>query len=392
MTGASSLPPARRAARSHIPELDGVRGLAIAGVMALHFVNNQVTPTNTLERAAVTLSNYGLWGVDLFFVLSGFLITGILADARGRDGYFSSFFIRRALRIFPLYYGVLLVMTVLVPPAVLGALDHELLDVRALWPWLWTYLTNVYLAPETTFSIPYVSHFWSLAIEEHFYLVWPFVIWSLSTSRAMQVSAGLGLLALSLRLYFGVTAPAQLYADVLTPCRVDALCAGAWFALAARQQGGLPRDLTLRIAGVAAALVVALSFWHIVSHAAEVAVLALRTTALAVFFGALIHAMTHHPGLEGLKAAMRAGWLRHLGRYSYGLYVFHGIVAYAMHRAAVPAWFAGLTGLHTLDALLMVTAGVSVSYALALASYHGFEQPFLTLKDRFTPSASPPAV
>ena len=369
-----------------------MRGLAIAGVMALHFINNQVTPTNTLERLAVTLSNYGLWGVDLFFVLSGFLITGILADARGRSGYFRTFFMRRALRIFPLYYGVLLVMTVLVPSALLAAVDPELLQVRALWPWLWTYLTNVYLAPETGFSIPYVSHFWSLAIEEHFYLVWPFLIWSLSTRRAMQVSVALGVLALSLRLYFGVTAPSQLYADVLTPCRVDALCAGAWFALAARHEGGPSRGWTLRIAVAAGALVIALSLWHIVSHDAEVLVLALRTTALAVLFGALILATTHHDGLGLLKSALRAGWLRHLGRYSYGLYVFHGIVAYAMHRIAAWDLFAGLTGVHTFDSLLMVTAGVSLSYALALASYHGFEQPFLALKDRFTVAAGPSRV
>ena len=393
----SALPASPAAAtpqrRGHVPELDGVRGLAIAMVMALHFVNNQVIPTNVIERAAVKVTNYGLWGVDLFFVLSGFLITGILVDARGRPRYFANFFARRSLRIFPLYYGVLLVMTVLVPPAALAALDPQLLDVRALWPWLWTYLTNVYLAPETTFAIPYVSHFWSLAIEEHFYLVWPFVIWGLSTRAAMRACLTLGLGALALRLYFAATAPDQLYADVLTPCRIDALCAGAWFALAARDGAGQARARTLQVAGAAGLTVVALSLWHIAFSHGEVLVLQARTTALAVFFGAIIYAAATHDGLTWLKRPLRLGWLVRLGRYSYGLYVFHGIVAYAMHRGGVPAYVAGLTPVHTLNSLLMVVGGVSVSYAIAVASYHGFEQPFLALKARFSsPSDAPSRV
>ena len=386
MTAAEARTPVTHRAlrRRHVPELDGVRGVAIAMVMALHFVNNQVIPTNLAERAAIKISNYGLWGVDLFFVLSGFLITGILADARGTPGYFVNFFARRSLRIFPLYFGVLLVFTVLVPPAVLGAIDPELLEARARWPWLWSYLTNVYLAPETTFSIPYLSHFWSLAIEEHFYLVWPFVIWGVATRPAMRLCVGLGVAALVLRIYFSVTAPAQLYASVLTPCRIDALCAGAWFALAARDGNGLDRTRTRQLAVTAGLLVAALSIWHFVLHQGASLVLPLRGTALAVFFGAIIYGAAHHDGLRMLNAVLRAAWLQHLGRYSYGLYVFHGIVAYGMHRYGVPVWFDGLTPVHTVNSLLMVGCGVGVSYAIAIASYHGFELPFLALKTRFS--------
>lgn len=369
--------------RPHVPELDGVRGLAIAMVMALHFVNNQVVPTNLLERAAIKVANYGLWGVDLFFVLSGFLITGILADAVGRPGYFVNFFARRSLRIFPLYFGVLLLFTVVVPPAALATIDPQLLEVRALWPWLWSYLTNVYLAPQTTFSIPYLSHFWSLAIEEHFYLVWPFLIWAVAIVPAMRACLALGAAALTLRIYFSVIAPDQLYADVLTPCRIDALCAGAWFALAARRGGGLPRRQTLHLAGVAGGAVAMLSIWYFATHSAAALVLPLRGTALAVFFGALIYSAAHHHGLNTMKALLRLGWLQHLGRYSYGLYVFHGIVAYAMGRYGVPEYFSTLTGVHTVNSVLMVASGVAVSYAVAIASYHGFELPFLSLKSRF---------
>ena len=381
--------PGARLARRHVLELDGIRGVAIALVMALHFVNNQVAPTNVLERAAVTLTNYGLWGVDLFFVLSGFLITGILVDAKGAPGYFANFFARRALRIFPLYFGVLLLLTVIVPRQALAALDPELLQLRDLWPWLWFYLTNVYLGPQTTFSIPYVSHFWSLAVEEHFYLVWPFLICYASTRTAMRACLVLGTVALALRIGFSAIAPTQLYAGVLTPCRIDALCAGAWFALAAREASPLAPRRALRIAWLAGAAVVMLSAWHVALRSGEAAVLPLRTTALAVFFGALIHGATYHAGLGWFKAALRQPWLQQLGRYSYGLYVFHGIIAYGMHRYGVPQYLGTLTPIHTLNSVLLVTFGVGLSYAAALVSYHGFELPFLSLKPRFDSASSP---
>jgi peptidoglycan/LPS O-acetylase OafA/YrhL/glycosyltransferase involved in cell wall biosynthesis len=373
--------------RTHVPELDGVRGIAIALVMALHFVNNAITPTNLIERAAVTITNYGLWGVDLFFVLSGFLITGILVDSKAKPGYFRNFFGRRALRIFPLYYSVLLVLTVLTPAAVLRGIDPQLLEIRRLWPWLWFYLTNFYLGPESSFSIPYVSHFWSLAVEEHFYLVWPFLIWRLPTRSAMRVCVVLGSLALVLRIAFALFAPNQLYGGVLTPTRLDALSAGAWFALAARTERRLTTSRGMTVAWLFGTAVVALSLWNFALHRGEAVVLPVRTTVLAVFFGAMIYSATYNDDLLRLRAGLRLGWLRNLGKYSYGLYVFHGMVAYGMHRYDMPQYFAGLTTVRPLAVGAQIASGVGASYAMALASYHLFELPFLSLKRRFT---SPP--
>src|SRR6186713_152936 len=137
-----------RAARgSHVPELDGIRGVAILMVLALHFVCSQIPAhQNKLELVLARLTGYGAWGVDLFFVLSGYLITGILWDMRGSNAYFRTFFVRRTLRIFPLYYATLLIFTVLIPDSFVRARMPEVLTIRELQPWLWTYLTNVWVA------------------------------------------------------------------------------------------------------------------------------------------------------------------------------------------------------------------------------------------------------
>ena len=158
---------------SHLPSLDGVRGLAILSVTIYRFGNETINAGNTTGLLAKIIEA-GESGVDLFFVLSGFLITGVLLDAKERSHFFLRFFLRRSLRIFPLYFASLAGLLILVPWW-LGDKQpfREAYENQAF---LWTYLTNIKMSYSNSWCFGYLDHFWSLAVEEHFYLIWPFAI------------------------------------------------------------------------------------------------------------------------------------------------------------------------------------------------------------------------
>ena len=367
----------------HIAELDGVRGVAILGVMLLHFVGS-INAQSSLERLSAKLSTYGVWGVDLFFVLSGFLITGILQDAKGAPHYFRNFYARRTLRIFPLYYAVLLVIA-LTPAALVAPAFARLGQTQHVQGYLWTYLTNFYVASSGGFSIPYVSHFWSLAVEEHFYLVWPFLVGSLSLVSSKRACVVLAAVALTLRIALSFSSTDEMRALVWTPCRLDALCTGAWFALALRAPGQKAQveRLARKLTPLLAVLVLALSTWHARVGYGDALVLPLRGSALAVLFGAFIASVTEEGKPSATKRALRSSWLRVLGKYSYGLYVFHGIVAYSSHEHHWEERWTTALGSHAAAVALVVVAGCGLSFAIAFTSFELFERPVLKLKRIF---------
>lgn len=168
----------------HIPILDGIRAYAVLMVCMLHFFQvdeaGLYEANHFLGMFMFKFSQFGLRGVELFFLLSGFLITGILLGSKKSPNYFTTFYARRFLRIFPLYYFVLAV-SFLVLPHVLP-IDAAGQDVIQKQSWLWTYTSNLsgFWGQgnwDASLNFPSFGHFWSLSVEEHFYIFWPLLIY-----------------------------------------------------------------------------------------------------------------------------------------------------------------------------------------------------------------------
>jgi peptidoglycan/LPS O-acetylase OafA/YrhL len=374
---------------AHLPALDGLRGLAIVMVLFVHFIGD-LAPRTPVERALVKLANYGVWGVDLFFVLSGFLITRILDAARTSPHYFRNFYVRRTLRIFPLYFGILLLLFGVLPFLPISYPDG-LSEAARHQGWLWTYTCNLYLAREGSWALPYVSHFWSLAVEEHFYLLWPWIVLALPRKALLGACAVGAAFALGLRCALSFAGAGDVALVVLTPCRIDALCIGAFLALAVRSVGIEPvarqaRRWLLPLA----ALVLLVSAWNAATEGLlRSLALPVRGTLVALFFGALLLATLVARPESAIGRFFHSRPMRFLGKYSYGLYVFHGMIAYALlEHGALPALVRAL-GSHLAAMIGQAALGAGVSLALAVASYELYEKQFLRLKDRFAPSGEP---
>jgi peptidoglycan/LPS O-acetylase OafA/YrhL len=383
----SPTPPAE----NRVPALDGLRGLAILLVMAHHFViYSGLEKTGAVDRLFRAVVYPGWSGVDLFFVLSGFLITGILLDAKGRRGYFRNFYMRRFLRIFPLYYGFLLVFFVVLP-ALFPRGEECILPFREQL-WYWSHLTNVEFAREGWPACLAVGHLWSLAVEEQFYLVWPAVV-LLTTPRALKMTC-IALVVVSLVTRILLALDGQtLAAYVLMPARFDALAIGGLLALVARGSAGL-RPLSRwawPVVGATGALLIVLAGFTRGLGEGDPLVVTAGFTLLAFLFGATLVLALTSGRYSRVTKTLTSRHLMAFGRYSYALYVVHQPVAlflrdHVVSVQSLPRFF----GLQLPAQFIFMLLAGSISFALAWLSWHLYEQHFLKLK-RFFPYRPEPA-
>jgi peptidoglycan/LPS O-acetylase OafA/YrhL len=357
---------ARPADLPRIPELDGVRGCAIALVLLWHYVAEQIhAPLQSgAGRVAQVLSL--CWsGVDLFFVLSGFLIAGILLDHRGAENYFRVFYIRRVCRIFPLYF---LLLGLFVVMGFVGVASDP--RFRVLFdgptPPLWSYalfVQNFFMGGLDSYGSGWLGVTWSLAVEEQFYLVLPLVIFLVPPR---WLPAGLLAAVLCAPILRAVTG--GLTSFVGMPWRMDSLLAGALLAWAIRRPGFVEmagrQRATVRVLLLMLLAGAALLTWK--KHAFGY----FNHTWLAALYALFILlALTVRDG--GLAAVLRWTPLRGLGRISYGVYMFHQPVSGLLHgwlRSAPPEMVDGRS-----TGITVLALGVTV--IVAAVTYYLLEQP-----------------
>ena len=374
----------RLSSRKLVP-LDGIRGLAIAAVI-VHHTCWRIPASNTLQLILNKVYFMGWAGVDLFFVLSGFLITGILLDTREAGNYFQSFYARRALRIFPLYFVFLLVAFTLFP-----------LVIAADWlpapgdGWLYfSYLTNWLALWKGPWRHSVMAHLWSLAVEEQFYFCWPFVVWAVKP-RVLLPALLVGELGVTAGRIFWVLGhgPSQTV-NIATVSRMDGLLLGAACAILIRHyrlpQRALPWLPRIAGAGLYAYVLITLRFTGEPDWLFEMA----GFTVLAVCFALLIlHAVLTEGAKSPLQSLLCWRPLTNVGKYAYGLYVYHVPLLYfgnmwidrfVPQSIRAQIWFG-----YASIALLFLA-----SYQVARLSFNYFERYFLNWKDRFAPTDSRP--
>ncbi|MES2474208.1 MAG: acyltransferase [Verrucomicrobiota bacterium] len=372
--------------RRHLPGLDGVRGLAILMVMLSHFI---VVGDNLGSGTALSrFLHSGYLGVDLFFVLSGFLITGILIDSKLSPNYFRVFYIRRSLRIFPLYYGLLAISWLTV--IFLTPQDRPVLTGHDSMAWYWLYASNIGMAVkgEWLASPTWVGlgHFWSLAVEEQFYLVWPLVV-RLVPVRSLKKLCAVLVLASPL-IFIGLTWwLGNRGAYVSTLGRLGVLAAGGWLAIVWREPGGWPRVKHLLLPCAAVFGIILLL------ERTVLPTLSFLEPTLALLVGASVVALAAAGKQGPLRSAFfESSMLRWLGTYSYGIYVYHHALKPVWMHFLWDGWITPRFGDGLLATLLYTAAATAASLGLAWLSWKCFEAPILSLKSRFGyQSAKPPA-
>ena len=375
-------PPAPPSSR-HLPALDGVRGIAILMVMLLHFTTVLVLPAGSAAAPLRYVFMSGGWGVDLFFALSGFLITGILLDAKGTEGYFRTFYARRVLRIFPLYY-LILALYFFGAWRVAGPAHHIPANQQL---WYWGFLGNFEPLPWESRTM--IGHLWSLGIEEQFYLVWPLTIFLCSRQRLLKVcliGAVVALVSRTLVLY--VTGDVGL-AYHWTPGRVDGLALGAVVAILLRDPRGLAglKRWTPWVASLASTVLTAAVLsrrpFDFAEHTTSFLMMTVGYSAIAMLCAATVAWVVAAGRTSRLSRAASVRPLIVFGRYSYAIYMLHPAllrVATKVGAAPSPAALAA----HPFAWLLVFPgAMMAVSLAAGVTSWHAFEKHFLRLKHHF---------
>jgi peptidoglycan/LPS O-acetylase OafA/YrhL len=361
------------AARNYHPALDILRGLAISIVVFYH------------NFANVSFFRFGWMGVDLFFVLSGFLITDILLKSRESKFYFRNFYVRRLLRIFPLYYLVLLVFFSL-SPILFSQKGPETTfsyynNNKA---WFWSYFQNWLLVHKGPPPVPFLSHFWSLAIEEQFYLFWPFMIFFVKRLEVIKkIIVGLILLAVVVRFSVWLMYPHEVekfYCSTFT--RMDSLLMGCLTAVHLKQGKNIS-SLAIKLisSGFIGLIICSLIVFGNLRQDNPLFP-TVGYTLTAAFFACLVYALLR-------KENQLVNWIKYLaslrfmGKISYGMYVYHIPIYLLLSTQLTKISEHYSLGFPLNNGWFISALSVVLTLIASTISFYGLEQPILRLKKHF---------
>lgn len=369
---------------AHIPELDGIRGVAIGLVVFYHYIALYVIPVRgSLFWYLLLPARLGWAGVDLFFVLSGFLIGGILLDARDSTNYFSVFYTRRFFRIVPIYSAFLILFFSLAHlNAASSSKFQSLTDGAFPWYAYALFLQNFWMAIANAGGPFATSITWSLAVEEQFYLTLPGLVRFLERKRLVQLLVEGLALALVLRVMLYCLWPRFIYSwFVLMPCRCDALAFGVLGAVALRnpdwktwlenKRTGM-LVLLLLLAG-AIPILTRMEYSPYGLGTASLGLTCIGAFSLVLLVYALLFADSR------LSRCLRWTWLRKLGTLAYAIYLFHQMI-FLVVRNLLGSYWPTLTT--TGFQLAVAFLAFSVTLLLCHLSWSYFEKPLVAIGHR----------
>lgn len=368
----------------HYPEIDGLRAIACLLVVWFHssIFADYANPIPSDAFGTVIyhiVSHIGQSGVDLFFVISGFLITGILVDSQNNRHPLRKFYIRRSLRIFPLYYAFLCILALLL---ILSG-QFDLSGLSQILPYF-LYVQNFMGASDPNVSM-YVIHFWSLAIEEQFYLFWPIVLYAFYKPKnlfsILLLCAVLIGLSWYLRVYF-CAQDACTFGYYASFSHMEGLLLGAGLAILDKHHKDWlikNRNMFAGAAMLCACLVIAILFSSADVHYVHKSLMQYGFVLSAFFYCVILAILITGNDKTLVRSFLNSPILARIGKVSYGLYVLHlplmSLVAFKLKL---------VSGYWSLHLLLFIGVG-ALSFVVSLLVFKFFEKPFLVLKDKYAP-------
>lgn len=342
----------------YIKQLDGIRAIAALMVMFFHFFKN-IEANSQFYSAIKKISIFGQTGVSLFFVLSGFLITRILLSTKEKKNYFKNFYLRRALRIFPLYYLFLIIYYFLIPS--ISNFQFVPFNQQIYY---WIYIQNFAITFNWKNSGP--DHFWSLAVEEHFYLFWPLMVYFIQYQKIKLGLLLIIILAFISRLFF-IENKIDVFYFTLT--RMDELALGA--LLASFEKDGKLNYAKTKIffISIVILMVPTIILWIHTTGKSNSLIQLFKFNLISLIYFCLVGLTVCLKNENFLNKILKSKFFIYTGKISYGLYVYHPLCFF-------------------MTSVLLKVTNVSISfflsflltYLIASLSYYFYESYFISLK------------